>query len=99
MVDGFKCEDCGIAHKHNEGNDHSLSGAFSSAAVALGLDLDYNPDCHCGWHELNAKIQKGELDVDEVIAEFVEYRCKRLVVPDSVEEELYEPAEAQQLFI
>jgi hypothetical protein len=92
MAEGFKCEDCGIAHKHEEGYDHSLSGAFSLATVVLSLDLDYNPDCHCGWHELNAKIDKGELNVNDVIAEFVEYRCKRLVVPDSVEKEVYESA-------
>lgn len=90
MDSGFECQSCGIRHSHNEGLDHSLSGAFSKATVALSMDLQYNPDCHCGWHELNARIQKGEIEVDSRIADFIAYRCESLLIPESVEEELYE---------
>lgn len=93
MASGFECEKCGIAHKHDEGLDHSLSGTLSSATVALSLDLDYNPDCHCGWHELNADIKKGEMDIDEEVAEFIDYRCKYLLIPDTLEEKLYKQAQ------
>lgn len=93
MDSGFECQSCGIRHSHSEGLDHSLSGAFSQATVVLSLDLDYNPDCHCGWHEFNSRIKNGELNIDEEIAEFVDYRCKRLVIPESVEAELYENLE------
>lgn len=93
MANGFTCEECGIAHTHDEGLDHSLSGAFSSVTVSLSLDLDYNPDCHCGWHEFNAGIKKGEIDIDEEVAEFVDYRCKYLLIPDSLEEELYQTSQ------
>lgn len=93
MEDGFTCEDCGIAHSHKKGLDHSLSGAFSKATVVLSLNLDYNPDCHCGWHEFNSKIKKGEVAINKEIAEFVDYRCESLLIPDSVEKELYEGLE------
>lgn len=70
MSQGFTCEDCGIGHKHNEGLDHSLKGALSSAALAgIASDLDYNTECHCGWHELNAMIQDGVINVDQEVSE------------------------------
>lgn len=89
MESEFECQSCGIVHSHVEGLDHSISGAFSKAATVMSMNLQYNPDCHCGWHELNAKIQSDKIDMDDVVAEFIEYRCERLVLPASVERDIY----------
>jgi hypothetical protein len=90
MSQGFVCNDCGIGHKHNEGLDHSLTGAFSIVAIAsIASEMDYNKECHCGWHEFNSMIQDGEINVDTEVAEFVSYRCKDLLIPTDVENELY----------
>lgn len=89
MGSEFECQCCGIVHPHVEGLDHSLSGAFSKAAIVMSMNLQYNPDCHCGWHELNAKIQSDKIDMDDVVAEFIEYKCERLPLPASVERDIY----------
>ena len=49
-VTDFKCAKCGLAHGHDT-DKHRASDGFSMTHEEAA-DMEFNPNCHCGYNEL-----------------------------------------------
>lgn len=65
-VSSFKCAACGLSHGHDT-NKHRAGDSFEASGKDLAEGMEFNPNCHCGAHELAAR--GSEFGVDEVAAQ------------------------------
>lgn len=80
-VSDFKCQACGLAHGHDT-DKHRASDSFSLSHDEAS-EMNMNPNCHCGAHELAAR--GSDFGVDEGEASRV---ASGAPVPESVKKRL-----------
>lgn len=78
-VRDFKCVACGLTHGHTT-DKHRASDVdgFDMSAGDAG-DMDMNPNCHCGVHELAARPDHYGVDGD-----VAQGRADKAPVPEHV---------------
>lgn len=79
-VSDFKCQKCGLAHGHDT-DKHRASDTFELSHEEAS-DMEANPSCHCGPHELAHR--GSEYGVDESKAASV---ARDAPVPESIKKE------------
>lgn len=80
-VSDFKCQKCGLAHGHDT-DKHRASDSFELSHEEAA-EMDFNPNCHCGAHELAQR--GGDFGVDESKAANT---ARSAPVPESVKKQL-----------
>lgn len=85
----WQCDDCGLVHTHYPGFEHSLSG-MAAGPVTVIRELEYNPDCHCGIHELVERYKAGVSALPKPLGEWLIALDQQLALPARVEQEIAE---------
>lgn len=83
----WECESCGMIHSHYRGSHHDLRAMTGGPFFP---DLKYNPQCHCGWHEMVALMDEGIVNPHPTLEAYVRHAVKRLPIPQAVKEDLNE---------
>jgi hypothetical protein len=82
-VESFKCPTCSLVHAHST-NKHRSTDSFDMS-VEDTVDMDFNPNCHCGVNEL--AHHGSDFGIDESEAESV---ASSAPIPDETSQKMSE---------
>lgn len=89
--------ECGLVHHHNRGFAHDLTDLDSLDAEFI-KQLEFDAQCHCGWHEAYVALQNNEIWLSEEDAKMVTQAATggdgkwahQLVIPENTRGEIYD---------
>lgn len=82
----WECDACRMQHSHHP-DKHSLRRVEMPEGYVE--NMDWNPDCHCGFHEVRRDVVYNGLDLPAETQRKVFNALKAMMVPASTKETIY----------
>lgn len=92
----FTCSACGIHHCHDkQKKDHTVR--HFSVSDDYIAQMTWEPDCHCGLHELLVDVKQGDVDIPDSEFKKLSDNVHLFPVPQGEKETIYSQLENDEV--